>query len=626
MKKNKISITLLILSFIMILIGGTFAYARWQTSSSETTNVAFTVEKNFSCSADGGGNILQGSIKLAPTTCTDSNYAIKREIKINTNHEDNKPVYLNMWLNVNSIDTELSESANLKYVLTTSNTSCQSGTIIADGSFQGSNAGSKISLFDGRVYTSNAVNDKYYLYIWLDEAEENINTMGKTFDVSLGGMCTDKELSQPNAPVIKSGNTDTGLIPVIITDSGTVIATSKNNPNWYNYDGKKWANAVLVNSTNRNTYLGIANSNDSSSTMTMDISDILAYFVWIPRYSYKIWKINDAAANPANKEIEIKFVGVNAPVENGSGINEWLTHPAFTFGNENLPGIWVGKFELSYNKNGTTYASEDIKCSDYPNNSSNVTLCENNSDLLRIIPYSTSTSNVQALRDNTVSSFFYGIRNMQRTSNAYGLPTDDSIVDAHMLKNNEWGAVAYLSHSIYGINDEVRINNNTGYKPGCGAEEANGASNAECQIRYGSNRQDLTIKYPQSTTGNISGVFDMSGGSWEYVMGNYTDNGTPVVGSSGFSTYPDSKYYQTYTTIGACAVTANDVNGNCLGDALNETRSWYGDYANFVSSGNPWFLRGGHCGAGAYAGAFYFNNDTGTARDSYSSRAALVVR
>ena len=25
-------------------------------------------------------------------------------------------------------------------------------------------------------------------------------------------------------------------------------------------------------------------------------------------------------------------------------------------------------------------------------------------------------------------------------------------LDSHMMKNTEWGAVAYLSHSIYGIN------------------------------------------------------------------------------------------------------------------------------------------------------------------------------
>ena len=34
-----------------------------------------------------------------------------------------------------------------------------------------------------------------------------------------------------------------------------------------------------------------------------------------------------------------------------------------------------------------------------------------------------------------------------------------------------------------------------------------------------------------STTGTIYGVYDMSGGAWEYVMGNYND----IAASSGFS-------------------------------------------------------------------------------------------
>lgn len=77
-----------------------------------------------------------------------------------------------------------------------------------------------------------------------------------------------------------------------------------------------------------------------------------------------------------------------------------------------------------------------------------------------------------------------------------------------------------------------------------------------------------------STTGNISGIYDMSGGTWEYVMGVMVDEeGNPMSGrnslyNSGFNgtfgcptcdsntsglteltggyDFPDSKYYDTY--------------------------------------------------------------------------------
>ena len=57
------------------------------------------------------------------------------------------------------------------------------------------------------------------------------------------------------------------------------------------------------------------------------------------------------------------------------------------------------------------------------------------------------------------------------TNDKYGL--DASTVDTHMMKNMEWGAVAYLTSSKYGIyidastcinsECEVWINNNSNY-------------------------------------------------------------------------------------------------------------------------------------------------------------------
>ena len=49
-----------------------------------------------------------------------------------------------------------------------------------------------------------------------------------------------------------------------------------------------------------------------------------------------------------------------------------------------------------------------------------------------------------------------------------------------------------------------------------------------------------------STTGNVYGIYDMSGGTWEYVMGVYGTS-SPTTGSSGFDTFPDSKYYNLYS-------------------------------------------------------------------------------
>ena len=109
--------------------------------------------------------------------------------------------------------------------------------------------------------------------------------------------------------------------------------------------------------------------------------------------------------------------------------------------------------------------------------------------------------------------------------------------NTHMIKNMEWGAVTYLSHSKYGTCTdgtcvEIVQNKNSSYYTG------GGTSNA-----YKTN-------VTQSTTGNIYGVYDMSGGAWEYVMGNMVNNsGTFYSSSAGFSVSPASKYYDSILMI-----------------------------------------------------------------------------
>ena len=103
-----------------------------------------------------------------------------------------------------------------------------------------------------------------------------------------------------------------------------------------------------------------------------------------------------------------------------------------------------------------------------------------------------------------------------------------------------------------------------------------------------------------STTGTIYGVYDMSGGAWEYVMANYND----MAGNSGFSDplTLDSKYYNKYTSNNVSTA----CNGSeCISHGLSETRGWYSDAQTMVSEEYPWLLRGGYYDTGG-AGVFYF--------------------
>ena len=183
-KDNKYLIPImLIVGVIIWIMGGTLAYWNWQSSTAQKTEVTFTVGANFSCGANGGGNITN-STYFAPTTCTNSTYALKRTITTSITNNGSEPVYMDLWLNINSIDTGLSNSDNFMYALTTDENSC-SNNVVASGNFKGLAKDDKVELLSGVTTAST-----YYLWIWLDAAETSQSTMNQSVNLSLGGSCT----------------------------------------------------------------------------------------------------------------------------------------------------------------------------------------------------------------------------------------------------------------------------------------------------------------------------------------------------------------------------------------------------------------------------------------------------
>ena len=114
------------------------------------------------------------------------------------------------------------------------------------------------------------------------------------------------------------------------------------------------------------------------------------------------------------------------------------------------------------------------------------------------------------------------------------------------------------------------------------------------------NKYDTTLGILASTTGNVYGIYDMSGGAYEYIMGNMVDtNGNFYNSNAGFNeNYPNSKYYDSYT-YNTSYITHER---GKLGDATKEilksfgtaTGGWYGNNSYFPSNSRSWFIRGGN--------------------------------
>ena len=215
MKDKRIISIFIILGVIIAILGGTLAYWSWSSTNAQKTNITFTTGANFSCSADGGGNITNTNY-FVPTDCTNSTYAIKRTITTSITNSGSNPVYLDMWLNINSIGSGLSQSNNFKYALTTSSSSCTTG-VVSQGNFNGKVANDKIQLLDD---VSSA--GTYYLYVWLDAAETSPSTMNQSVSLSLGGECTDQEPLPKLINTISQGAVIDNISSTYVTNSNGV--------------------------------------------------------------------------------------------------------------------------------------------------------------------------------------------------------------------------------------------------------------------------------------------------------------------------------------------------------------------------------------------------------------------
>jgi hypothetical protein len=413
-----------------------------------------------------------------------------------------------------------------------------------------------------------------------------------------------------------------GLIPIKYVDGNPTVADITQD--WYNYANHNWANAVLVNCADtsiKNKYFD-TNMNLKYSIVGTTIieSDILQYYVWIPRYKYLLWNAENGSSN--EQAISITFEDKTATKSAGSTNGTWLTHPAFTFGSTELNGIWVGKFE---NSGSTT----------------NLTI----------------KPNVVSIVNLTVGDMFNSVRNVENSyASTYGVNSNE--IDTHMMKNMEWGAVAYLSSSIYGrytnsttciaSGCEVWINNThtgTGCQSpytvdlcggtitGCSGDSVS-ADVVNSMSACASGYDWPTLGVNASTTGNQYGIYDMSGGTWEYVMGNMVDtSGNFYSSSAGFSTVLDSKYYDSYTNQSDINTYVDHARGK-LGDATketlktfgSETGEWNSDYAELPSGVYSWFGRGGYAGGQSNAGLFDFERGTGEAYSIGSFRSVLSAQ
>ncbi len=563
----------------------------------------------FTSSAERKGslNIVTGEIvAIIESDSLDSNNSMSiksgesKEIVITLKNENGQDAKFNFWY-------EVAEGVNVSYDSTKDEPMGEEGEIIKDNGVK-----------------------TYRLKIANNTDNDEVITFG-----SNGGLYN-KKLSFPSGKKIVEGiipivNTESNMIKVVWNEASSTWEKADSN-NWYDYDFGKWANAVTVTSATRSKY------QSASSGTAIPMNDIETMWVYIPRYSYTIGSedgenyygkkgayLNSTPTLSLPGEVDVKFIK-KSEKEFGSAQYKvaekrggWRTPDGFTFGTEEISGIWVGKFETSSSNPSAQYGGGNVT----------------NLDVM-IRP------NVFCWRNIQVANIAIIGRNMTKSGNRYGF--NSSKLNSHAMKNSEWALPAYLSQSKYGklgnrnytgANKEIYQNKSL-YTTACsyGAPSVVD-TNYRCHYMY-SVRPEGT---GASTTGTIYGIYDMSGGAWEYTMGDYTQNqnkysGKNTANNSGYTgllgdgnnyigkEWLEDRYYNFYT--GNNPLTA--CNGKpCITHALNETEEWYNGYVNMITAENPWLIRGGYLENGESSSIFAFYLESGYPFFVITFRMVLTV-
>ena len=432
---------------------------------------------------------------------------------------------------------------------------------------------------------------------------------------------------------------------------------------WYSYkeDEKRWANAKTADGS---------------------------MWVWIPRFAYKI-SYNDEGDKSKGGTIDIVFLKgtTDNPADDSNISNDqivransgdtngkYIVHPAFTDESENgyanggwdeeIPGFWIAKFEAGYEgeaNNPNSAKDSPVKYSSiytWGVNNEDKGIDEDNYYYGKRqanetpIKWPTFQANRPSMNYIGVSDAYElckVIGKKDASNNPYKLEN----IDSHMMKSSEWGAVAYLSCSKYGQNCEITANRssvggvNTIYTVTGYGNETNGKVKELTDLMNGSVAGSWATQEGQkaSTTGNIYGVYDMRGGSYDMVAGYITpesENYTRFCGKLGSeSNGNSSKYKSKFEGVNNSGNENynNEINKKRVGEAIWETSSrgdeieindggtyssWNGDNSIFLKDELPFLGRGGCYLNAGVSGVFSFTRGRGMGHSDISFRPILI--
>ncbi len=508
------------------------------------------------------------------------------------------------------------------------------------------------------------------------DEEAGLSSLETAIQEALGNVYNEEK--GVNAPRLASGMTPIKFTEPTDSEKGTVVTTNGEDTEWYDYEAKNWANAQ---------------TEDGSM------------WVWIPRFAYRV--------NSSTQTFDIVFlVGTTDTYydENGNlqtakrctsedeavdTTTGFTVHPAFTdetvinYRNggwdKEIAGIWVAKFEAGYAQ-GNNDATAVASSVNYTQTNAWVTSIELHGDTTTGEGSGDARSWLDGVYGSATTAIKYPVfrpvaysmnyinhndayniaKVLSENGNPYGF---NGAADSHLMKNSEWGAVAYLSKSEYGLGttditvNNISLNNSTKSVYAVTGCTSNSTSETTRETTIdtingttGNTASGGVYTWNQKTgttascTGTIYGIYDLSGGAWERTAGYianqndnlsrygrsiaYDGNNLKTISTKYTTVYPHNSETDSASITDTNTASNNNYALNTLiyGDAIHETstagtgnNSWYNDTSYFLGRDDPFSVRGGGYNAKTDTGLFFFHRFNGSSYYGGGFRAVVVV-
>lgn len=216
MKKKTMVLFFTILCFILLLVGGSYAY--WSWNSDKDKNLVFNTAKGLEeyIIYDEGDSYFIGNFQPVDSFCLSAHNTISF---YKTEEAANVSLLASVKMNVNSIGENSSLSNDVYWIITSgdSNIDCNDGlnssNVLNYGSFNGMSSGDVITLLSDEEVT--LTEKKFTVWIWIDNASANLSSLsGETIDTNIWTQIDMIESESSVADGAASPVLDEGMIPV----------------------------------------------------------------------------------------------------------------------------------------------------------------------------------------------------------------------------------------------------------------------------------------------------------------------------------------------------------------------------------------------------------------------------